>query len=90
MSTENEAPARPVVAMTLEEALRSLTRSTAVIVAKDHGKRARCPVDDIDLMAVGLTDLAYTFEVCTCQAVDYDHLVQQLWHRSCFIRRGPS
>jgi hypothetical protein len=34
---------------------------------------------------VGLTDVASTYEVCTCRDDDhtYDHLVEQLWHRTC-------
>ena len=31
----------------------------------------------------GITDLAYTFEVCRCGTPENGHLVQQLWHRAC-------
>lgn len=36
-----------------------------------------CPVCGLDLLTVGLTSLAYTFEV------HGDYLCEQLWHREC-------
>ena len=53
-----------------------------------EGDRRKCPIDGSDLMRVGITGLAYTFELCNCLAADYTHLVEQMWHRACFIRSG--
>lgn len=52
-------------------------------------RRTTCPVCGSHLMGVGLPDLLYTFEICTCREQStYDHLVEQLWHRTCFVRRA--
>jgi hypothetical protein len=51
--------------------------------------RSICPGCGAELARVGLTALAYTFEACTCGSPDYDHLVEQLWHRSC-LRAGAA
>lgn len=39
---------------------------------------------------VGITRVAYTFEVCDCRDEEhtYDHLVEQLWHRDCLEGRA--
>lgn len=36
---------------------------------------------------VGLDKLAQTYEVCTCRAegFEFDHLIEQLWHRACLV-----
>jgi hypothetical protein len=52
-----------------------------------HPQMYVCPGCGAEKMhtTVGLPDLAYTFETCTCRVADYtyDHLVEQLWHRRC-------
>jgi hypothetical protein len=36
---------------------------------------------------VALAKLAYTFDACTCRdkGIDYDHIVEQLWHKACLV-----
>lgn len=46
-----------------------------------------CPHCDADLMKVGIVDLAYTIERCDCDAADYVHLAEQLWHRDHLVAR---
>jgi hypothetical protein len=36
-------------------------------------------------MTVGITDIAYTYEVCKCGEPTFPHLVEQLWHVHCLI-----
>lgn len=51
-----------------------------------HAKALRCGRCRENLSTTGLSDIVYTFEVCTCSTATYDHLVEQLWHRECFKR----
>lgn len=64
-----------------------------LILDKNHrwdATRSTCPgCGNPDLMRTGITDLAYVFEVCTCRRNStYDHLVEQLWHRTCLTTSG--
>lgn len=54
---------------------------------RHHPDAKVCPRCGDDVNAVGITKLLYTFEVCSCRngLADYDHLVEQLWHRTCFL-----
>jgi hypothetical protein len=45
------------------------------------GRRSRCPACDEDVAHIGLTNVAFTYECCDCNAAPYVHLVEQLWHR---------
>lgn len=36
-----------------------------------------------DITRTGITKLVYTFETCGCPRVEYEHLVERLWHRRC-------
>ena len=45
-----------------------------------------CPNCDADLLEAGITKLLYEFRSCDCGAPDFEHLVEQLWHRNCFRR----
>lgn len=50
----------------------------------DHRNLQQCPECGQNLAtSVGITELAYTFEVCRCGALENGHLVQQMWHRAC-------
>lgn len=52
-----------------------------------HRPLAVCPGCDLDVQAVGLPSLVYTFEPHDCPEYPYTHLVEQLWHRDCFTDR---
>lgn len=69
--------------ITIDHLLRTLART---YLDGTHGKQAACPADGENLGAVGITELAYTFEVCACGTPEYSHLVEQLWHRACLAR----
>ena len=53
-----------------------------------HMKATRvCPVCRKDLMQTGIDKLAYTMDVCSCRNDrTYDHVVEQLWHKSCLVK----
>lgn len=44
-----------------------------------------CPGCGADLTRVGIDDLARTDDVCSCGKVDYDHVVEQSWHKKCLM-----
>ena len=55
--------------------------------------RYTCPgCQQPDLQLLGIPDVAYVFDLCTCRdqdhALTFDHLVEQLWHRDCLTRSG--
>jgi len=37
--------------------------------------------------SIGIDKIAYTYETCDCRAegFEFDHLIEQLWHRSCLV-----
>lgn len=39
-------------------------------------------------MQTGINKLASTNDVCTCRknGITYDHVVEQMWHKSCLIK----
>lgn len=45
-----------------------------------------CPPCGEDLSRTGLPALVYTFERCVCSAAPYAHLIEQLYHRTCFVK----
>lgn len=51
------------------------------------GTRYTCPGCDEDgLETLSITQIAYTFEICTCRDVEGSfsgHFIDQLWHRRC-------
>jgi len=55
-----------------------------------HRQAAFCPACKVDLTRVGILDLIYAWEPCSCSKVEYDHLIEQLWHRSCFLKSGDN
>lgn len=60
---------------------------------QEHSRAARtCPGCSTDLGPVAITKLVYSFVVCGCRKeVDYDHLIEQLWHRDCYLStHGPA
>jgi hypothetical protein len=45
-----------------------------------------CPECGETITGHGIDKLAYTMDVCTCRvAADYDHVVEQIWHKSCLV-----
>jgi hypothetical protein len=51
-----------------------------------------CPKCRVDLMRVGIDDIATTNDVCKCDKVDYSHVVEQLWHKKClmeYLKENP-
>jgi hypothetical protein len=72
--------------MTPEQADRQITWAERGF-AWHTGSHGVCPVCREELKTTAITKLAYTFEVCHCPDETYPHLVEQLWHRSCFTQR---
>ena len=52
-----------------------------------HPQAAICPVCHKDCKHQPLTILLYVFEECRCQDRPSPHLVEQLYHRSCYEGR---
>lgn len=75
-------PQPPVVTIKLKDVIHQLAAGR-VRMDRQHGECHLCVVCGDDLMGVGITALAYTFEICMCGKPDFDHLVEQLWHRQC-------
>jgi len=50
-----------------------------------HAFASLCPGCKKNLNQTGVTHLIHEFVVCDCKKLHYKHLVDQLWHRSCFI-----
>ena len=50
-----------------------------------HSKAGVCPECGKKCINAGLTDLVYTWEVCSCGEPGYTHLIEQLHHRACLI-----
>lgn len=62
---------------------------TDVVKSWDDAHRERtktCPGCGEDCSTVGIPMLVYTFEACGCDAVDYDHLIEQVWHGVCLVQ----
>lgn len=52
-----------------------------------HKSADGCPQCGEDCTRIAITSLVYSFERCSCDAASYEHLVETLWHRSCFAQR---
>lgn len=52
----------------------------------DHPRRTVCPRCETDCCRTGLHKLVYTFETCDCDAAQYPHLMEQIWHRACLAK----
>jgi len=52
---------------------------------RGHAFASICPGCKKNLSQTGVTYLIYEFVSCSCKKCSYKHLVEQLWHRSCFI-----
>lgn len=76
---------KPAETMALTDVLRLVTKHP-VRLDYTHGKRQFCPGCNVDLMRVGIPELAYVFNVCTCGSPEYSHLVEQLWHFQCLTK----
>jgi len=44
-----------------------------------------CPGCGESCARVALVQLLYLWEPCQCSQVNYPHLSEQVWHRSCYI-----
>jgi hypothetical protein len=82
-----EKAAKPVTVQ-LVDVLRTLYTGKNVRLERRHGTQHLCPVCKDDLMRVAVVDLIYSFELCSCGSPEYEHLVEQLWHRACMIDGG--
>ena len=49
----------------------------------DHPHARSCPGCGEDARTSAIVSLAYAFESCSCDRVDYAHLVERLWHIKC-------
>lgn len=45
-----------------------------------------CPVCGEDVSKIAITKLVYTHTTCECGTPEYRHLIEQLWHKWCFIK----
>lgn len=55
-------------------------------MARDrHGRSGDCPGCGGPTWTIGITKLAYTFEPCSCDQADFEHLVETMWHRACLV-----
>ena len=63
---------------------------TSFLDRRHHAALRNCPTCGVDCSRQGITKLVYSHEVCSCDRWDYDHLVEQLWHRACFVSAAAS
>lgn len=49
-----------------------------------------CPKCQEDLSRVALTKVVSTFESCDCGDPEFTHLVEQSWHKTCFLQQAPA
>lgn len=50
-----------------------------------HAIGSSCPKCTRSVARVALVKLVYAFAVCGCDKFSYSHLVEQVWHRKCFV-----
>lgn len=51
---------------------------------RNHTVLQTCPRCGGNCSTIGIPKIVYSFELCECEAWDYPHLAEQLWHRACF------
>ncbi len=74
--------ARAVTSALRHAGLLSHEGQMAVMTRGHYGdQRSTCPTCGVELRRIGLVDVAYTYEPCSCPLADFVHLVEQLWHR---------
>ncbi len=44
-----------------------------------------CPLCGEDVSKIAIVKLVYTHVPCDCGEPDYTHLVEQLWHKNCYL-----
>jgi len=49
-----------------------------------HSHALLCPECSANCGRVGINQLVYTFEICSCGHPGHDHLIEQLHHRVCY------
>ncbi len=47
--------------------------------------RNECPHCDKSVMRTAVVNLVYSFMTCDCDQVNFQHLVERLWHPACYI-----
>lgn len=54
-----------------------------------HHHQTLCPGCQESVSRCGIVDLAYAFDICSCDEADYDHLVERVWHLRCLTAAAP-
>lgn len=52
-----------------------------------HTVFQNCPMCGEDVSRIAVVKLIYTYATCECGEPDYTHLVEQLWHKACFLKQ---
>jgi len=65
------------------------TKTAAVLrwLSDAHHDARLCPICKKDCSTDALVDVVYTFRDCNCGQPMYTHLVEQLFHKSCFLNQ---
>lgn len=67
-----------------EELVEALSR-----FGPHHPRSLDCPYCGKSVGREALTVLLYAFERCTCERETTPHLIEQVWHRTCFSAKFP-
>lgn len=62
--------------------------SDLLATIKSHPWQRVCKVCGNDCSREVITKLIYTHEPCGCKAAPYRHLVENIYHASCFVKRA--
>ena len=54
-------------------------------MSEDHKQAGVCPGCKLNVINTAVVKLVYKPTECNCEKVEYTHLVDQLWHETCFI-----
>jgi hypothetical protein len=54
-----------------------------------HDRLKTCDGCGENISGEGITKLGYYFQVCTCDQVEYPHLLERVAHLRCMARRSP-
>lgn len=55
---------------------------------KDHPWVRTCKVCGKDCSREAIVKLVYTHEACDCKAATYRHLVENIYHAECYVKRA--
>lgn len=56
----------------------------ALRLERNHRIDRQCPVCSGPVSTIGIVHVVYAHEECTCDRVDYVHLIEVLYHRACY------